>query len=301
VTLVYGVSTPRTAWLLVDRRLSRPGRKPDDTGLKLLSVDTTDGKLLIGYCGLGKTPLGLQPSEWMARTLRGVNLPLEQSLEILRAAAERRLPKYLNQIGGYHAIIAVGFRNGEPRTYGIDVTAGNPPRIRLFRRTWKIYEQFGQHGPMIAAGGTGALALGKEQIRSRILMHIIKRHERGLISPIAVARYLAGMNLAAARGDKSKQVSNRCVVAWRPVVWRKGDGGGGQIYFDGLQREHPSDGAFPVLSNGDDIQALGAITMKHFLPIAAAHRNKEKLPQPDADAINADLDALPRGPDDQLE
>jgi hypothetical protein len=190
MTLVFTASTPKTAWLLVDRRLSWPGRAPNDTAQKLISVETKDGQVLIGYCGLGETAQGTQPSDWMARTLRGVTLPLEQSLEVLREAAERRLLPFINQIGGYHAMIAVGFRNGEPRTYGIEVIGGRTPKATLRWHTWKVFQSFGQRGAFFAAGGSGIVAVAKESLRSKNLLHILRAHDCGRINPPTVARYL---------------------------------------------------------------------------------------------------------------
>lgn len=297
MTFVFTVSTSRTAWLLVDRRLSWRGRPPDDTGKKLIGVDAVDGKVLIGYCGLGKTSLGTEPSEWMARTLRGVNLPLEQMLEALCAAAERRLPRFVNEIGGYHVMIAAGFRNGEPRTYVIEVAGGRTPKVTLVWRTWKVYQEFGQRGPFFASGGSGAVALKKQRsIRSTSAIHVLRAYERGTIKPLTVARYLARWNMAAAAADTSHRVSKRCIVAYRLR-----DGGGGHYCFNGYELERPQDARFPVLSNGDDIGDIADVSLKHLLPIVAAHRNKRPIPEIDRAAIDADLAALPTEPDDRLE
>jgi hypothetical protein len=46
-------------------------------------LETTDDVAILGYAGLGATALGTKPADWMSAVLRGRNLPLEKSLEVL--------------------------------------------------------------------------------------------------------------------------------------------------------------------------------------------------------------------------
>jgi hypothetical protein len=72
MTLVLSVHSRDSLWLVVDRRLSYGARRPPiDDAVKVMNLETTDGVGLLAYAGLGATPRGTQPSEWMSAVLRG--------------------------------------------------------------------------------------------------------------------------------------------------------------------------------------------------------------------------------------
>lgn len=97
MTLVLSVHGRDSLWVLVDRRLSyADGRLPIDDAMKVMHLETDDGTGLLAYAGLGATPRGTQPSEWMSAVLRGRGgLTFEGALGALSDAANRELPKHL--------------------------------------------------------------------------------------------------------------------------------------------------------------------------------------------------------------
>lgn len=125
-------------------------------------------------------------------------------------------------------------------------------------------------------------------------MRLLKAHDRGVLSPHVVAEQLARFNLRVARADKTRTVSERCIVVWRPR-----DGGGGQCWFNGTQLDQES--SFPVMSRGLDVVELVNIYSKHALPRFIAKLRQQQPPEIDRAAINADLAKMPDMPDDSLE
>jgi hypothetical protein len=170
VTLVLSVHSQDSLWLVVDRRLSYGSRRaPIDDAVKVMSLDTTDGVGLLAYAGLGATPLGTQPSEWMSAVLRGRDgLTFEQALGVLSDVASRELPKHLMRLpgGGGHSIIVPAFVRGiGSRLYSIDNAVD--PRTKEHRFRYTSHQRTADpKGPSIhlAMGGTGGFYLaGKAQ------------------------------------------------------------------------------------------------------------------------------------------
>jgi hypothetical protein len=89
-------------------------RPPVDDAIKIMGLTTNDGNGILAYAGLGATPKGTQPSEWMSAVLRGRGgLTFDQTLGVLADAATRELPKYLIDVpGGGHFIVAPAFVTG---------------------------------------------------------------------------------------------------------------------------------------------------------------------------------------------
>jgi hypothetical protein len=118
MTFVLSVIGRDTLWVVADRRLSYDdGRHPDDDAVKIMVLETTDGRGLLAYAGLGATPKGTQPSEWMSAVLRGRGgMTFDQALDALSDAATRELPKHLALLpGGGHFIVVPAFgRVSEP-------------------------------------------------------------------------------------------------------------------------------------------------------------------------------------------
>jgi hypothetical protein len=149
MTLVLAANGSRSIWLLTDRRLSAPGKRSSDGARKVLLLETTDAVALLGYAGLGSTPRGTEPSDWMARVLRGRNgLTLDASLGLLAGVAQRELPPHLASLGGMgtppHYVVAVAFLRQEPSLYSIFLTC--PPGSTEYRVGWTRYVSDKQTG-----------------------------------------------------------------------------------------------------------------------------------------------------------
>jgi hypothetical protein len=258
VTLVVTVIGPETIWLLADRRLSFKGHPPRDDACKVMLLETNDGVAILGYAGLGATALGTQPADWMSAVLRGRNLPLEQSLAALAEAMKEQLPRHMVRMPGVpaHHLIVPAFLGKEARLYTIDLVFApdrQSCRFRYARRVVDKPELAAPRTPRLGIGGTGALYLVREKKWMRSLLRIVRAGDRGYMSSLAVADYLASMNYEVHLGTSDKSVGPRCVVAWRH---RKGgihNGGGGHQFYTGTARE-PNVPCLPAIVNGLDMQ-----------------------------------------------
>ncbi len=305
MTLVVAVSGPESIWLLTDRRLSYKDRKPKEDGRKLLLLATTDGVALLGYAGLGATGAGVEPSDWMERVLRDRNHPLVDSLLVLTDAVGRKLPPHIETLKmkgvPFHNIIIPAFHQGKPKLYTIDLF--RPPGsthylCRLTPREQEKQLQFGLNSPLLAIGGSGAAPLYKDQKWIRVLRKVVEAHDRGRISPQAVALHLAHLNhkVHLAMDSKDKSVGPRCIVAWR---FRKG--GGEHVFFSGVERENnPTDfGFLPTIANGMPLNNAIKVAMPHLMKGFEAFRRGES-PKLEWDKINAELALFPDGPDETI-
>jgi hypothetical protein len=293
VTLVVADYGLESLWLLTDRRLSCDGVPVVEDARKVFVLDAADGVALLGYAGLGATALGTEPSDWMARVVRGPNLPLEVNLALLAEAIQHKFPPHLAAVPpesrlSPHHVIAPAFRNGEGTFYMIDLLPGRDGYTH----------QFGKQTGRVLCGGSGASVLTTEKKWARELVSLVDGHDRGQVSAREVATYLAMINHRVhtqleEAGDRT--VGSRCIVSYR---FRQG--GGGQEVFDGLTREENPAVRLPTVSVGMDINNLADVALPHMIKMFEAYRRGETA-EIDKDAMNADLARMPHWPDDTLD
>jgi len=306
VTLIVTVNGPESIWLLADRRLSSRGCPTIDDARKLMCLETTDGVAILGYSGLGATALGTEPSDWMSAVLRGRNLPLEESLSVIAEAMKKQIPRHLVQIHGEggleHQVIVPAFLEGEARLYTIDIAVAPDQKNYRFRYTRHVINRPSVKTPMtppVIIGGSGALYLNQDRKWKRNLLHLVGAADRGKVSPITIADYLAELNKEVHLNVADQSVGPRCIVAWRHRKGGVNDGGGGQQYYTGTDRD-PNSPALPSLACGMDMSALANAMMPHFLKMSKAVRTGEATQGMDEDEINAKLALLPDKPDEKL-
>jgi hypothetical protein len=307
MTLVLSVRSQNSLWLVSDRRLSYGGqRPPTDTAVKVMSLETLDGVGLLGYAGLGATPRGTQPSDWMSAVLRGRGgQTFEQALQTLSNVAARELPRYLARTpAGAHFIIIPAFVRGlGPRVYSIDNVIDRDTGSHRCRFT--NYQQTGTPGspvPRVAVAGTGGMYLAsRRRTWQRDLLRIVNAHDRGKLSDRVIADRLAELNWEAHRGVRDGSVGPRCIVAWRRRAdARPGLPGGGQEFYTGTRRDGDA-AAIPTISNGLDVQGIAGTLMDAVQPWLASLNSGESAGfEFDDDEINARLAELPDEPDDWL-
>jgi hypothetical protein len=307
VTLVLSVHSRDSLWLVVDRRLSYgPRRPPVDTAVKVMSLETTDGVGLLAYAGLGATPRGTQPSDWMSSVLRGRGgLPFEQVLGVLSAAANKELPRYLARMpGGVHFIIIPAFVRGVgSRLYSIDNVVDRTTQRHWYRYT--SYQRTAEpRSPSVrlALGGTGGIYLAsKDQSWRRALLSLVNAHDRRKVSDHVIADQLARLNYEAYHEVRDGSVGPRCIVAWRrrPDA-RPGAPGSGHQFYTGIDRDQDS-AAIPTIGNGMDVQAIGKVLMTALQARIASHGlNPGAALDLDKDEMNRLLAKLPAEPDEKL-
>lgn len=288
--------------MLADRRLAYGDGRVKDNARKIFALDTKDGKALLGYSGLGSTSLGNEPSDWMASTVRGLNLPLEHVLNVLAEAAKKALPPHLQKLrfagAPTHNIIIPAFVDGHPRIYSIDLSLANPMRDLYFRYTRHVTGKKSSQSdlsPRIAIAGSGAQYIYKQTKWAKNILRVIKAHDNGKITPSEVAKHFAEVNHRVSELDE--YVSKECVV-----IWRHKDGGGAQENYSGLVKDTVNQyKLIPTISNGMDISAIAGVLMPKFAKSAEAFfKHGGKLEELDTDELNKELAKLPEGPDDKL-
>ena len=121
MTLVIAATGRESIWIAADRRLSEHGKPVADDAIKILRLERSDDVALLAYSGLGRTPDGIQPSDWMNAVLRDRNEALVRSLEILVRAIDTQIPKYMFRVPGIgnsaHVVLAPAFVSEKPTLY----------------------------------------------------------------------------------------------------------------------------------------------------------------------------------------
>ena len=304
MTLILGVPGDRSLWILADRRLSyADGQPPKDDARKLMTLEATDGQAVLGYAGLGSTALGTEPADWMASTLRGHNLPLEQMLAVLADAAQRQLPQHLDLLrrdrSSAHVIVAAALVGGHSRLYTIDLVPNASQRgAYWFRFTHHMFQAGppdAHRPPRIFLAGSGARALDRDKTWQRPLMELVRRYERGELPAARVADYLASLNHRSRRGTADQTVGPNCVVLWRPDASLQMNGS--HQCFEGV---HPVAAAIsiPAIGNGLPLHDIAEAIVDLMRERTEAGIDREKLF--DHDAMNERLRSVSDEPDDRL-
>jgi hypothetical protein len=302
MTLIVAVNRPESIWLLADRRLTRGGRPTAEKATKLMLLTTKDAVAILGYAGLGATGLGTEPAQWMSAVLRGQpGLTLKDSLRALTAAMIRRLPRHVVRLTvPRHTVVVTSFVGGEVRLYSIDLTFENGKGgYRLTRHV----RPGRRHTTSIAVIGSGSPYLLNDTKWTAPLLRLVRAHDRGQLSALAVATHLAKLNYEVhseleKKGDKT--VGPRCVVAWkhRPGGVHKQDGGAYQ-FFAGGAPDYEGPDHVPILDNGFDTRAMIDALAPEALAMFESMRTGEPPSYP-AETASERLARIPTKPDDTL-
>lgn len=306
VTLVLSMHSRDSLWVVADRRLSYgKARPPKDDAVKVMNLETTDGVGVLAYAGLGATPKGTQPSDWMSAVLRGrANLSFEQALGVLSQSANRELPRVLRTMPGRaHFIVVPAFiRHVGSRLYSIDNAIDDAGRHAYRFTRWQRTTE--PDGPSIrtALAGSGAIHLQARRADwQRPLLRLIKANDHGQISDHRTADELARLNYETHQAVRDGTVGPRSIVVWRrrPDNRRQLPGGGHQFY-TGNQRDREST-ALPSISNGMDVRSLVNVLMSRYLARVAEQGDGASFFEADVDDLNRQLGALPWSPDERLQ
>lgn len=298
MTLVVAVNGGDSMWLLADRRLSYAGRPPKDDGVKMMHLETADGVAILGYAGLGSTALGTEPADWMSNVLRGRNLRLEPSLEVLKDAMQRQLPRHLiklpKQTPASHHVIVPAFVNEKAMFYSIDLILSPDRKRKGYRMVRYRANEKASIPPRIVIAGSGALHLVKDWTWRRSLLRLVHAYDRGKLSGHAVADHLAKLNNKVHLAMIDKSVGPSCIVAWRNRT-----GGGTQQCYSGEKRAAISHSP-PTISRGLDMRAIGELIMSHSTPMMNAMLASKPVPDVNQDEINTKMAQIPHKPDEDL-
>jgi hypothetical protein len=278
-----------------------PGRVVSDAARKVMILEVDDGTAILGYAGLGATPKGTEPADWMSAVLRGRKLPLEQSLGVLAMVAQKQLPKHMvrlpSKIMPAHVVIAPAFVEEEPRLYTLELRLSDDRLSFDFQFRRHVSAPGSSRPPRTAAGGSGAAHVNRDKLRG--VYRLIRANDRGRVSEQTVADSLASLNHEVHRAVADASVGPRCIVSWR---FRKGgvhQGGGGHYGYTGTTRD-PQTPDVPTIAGGIDVSALVGMLMPHATKMFEDMKVGEENRGMDEDALNADLALLPDWPDEEL-
>jgi hypothetical protein len=260
---------------MADRRLTVANRVLRDDATKICCLDTLNGKAIIGYAGLGATARGMEPSEWVSNSLRGLRVTIEQALEVLVNAAGKALPAHLTGIPQHfqHVMLVPAFTKSahlysiEYQQTGKEISVGLNRLIKTSSGT--------SFTPRANAVGSGSRLLSKNPNWHHKVCGLVRAFNNKKISGNVVAEELNAICQSVhleltGQGDNS--VGDRSIVVWRDLQ----SGGGNHLSYTGtLQDQHSA--PIPTIANGIDISTLAIQMLPHFLKIAPqmeAHRNE---------------------------
>jgi len=296
------VLASRTAiWACADRQITdlRGPKYSSKSGVKITCIETKDGVALLAYAGIGRVR-DMQVSQWAYRTLRGVNLPLEGSLEHVSAAAQRRLAPLVLRMRTGHFFIAAAIRYRKHYIYAIDLLNQPPKIIRHETRT--------RNEVRIGVAESGApYALRHEQSRMKGIARLIKQHERGVVSAELVASQLASLNEAInerAKSNGDNSVSPESIVIYRHPRSKKS--GGRQWCFDLAGKPYNDPDAlvptgvsgFPLSELADGI--MGEMLKRMRATPADATPEQRLAAMPNDETMRALVARIPDKPDEQF-
>jgi hypothetical protein len=263
--------------------------------VKVVNLETVDGIGVLAYAGLGATPRGTQPSEWMSAVLRGRGrMTFEQTLGSLATVAARELPRHLAAIPNpsqrSHVIIAPAFIKGiGPRLFTIDygINAKTGKYLYSYRSNVRSDEFRSQNIRIVAAGSGIRYTSKKNKDWLRALLSLVRDHDRGKVS-----------DKLAKQGDGT--VGPRSIVIWRRRRDARRDRpAGGQLFYEGTSLD-PNNAGIPTIVNGTDVMAISKVFLDLFHPVLTDVGFDPNTIAIDTDEANRRLAALPQTSDDKL-
>jgi hypothetical protein len=295
VTFAYVIAANKSIWACADRRLYAGNAPIAGLSTKVVVIQEPDGRALLVYAGLGRVG-DTHVSQWVARTIRGINAPLEKVLGVLSAAADRRLIHHARVLGG-HFFLASAFEHRQSCLFAISFNPqkGRFDYIRLTRRG---------RSAAVAMSGTGAQVASRfERRRFYWLRRLVRRYERGQVSAEFVGSGFAAMNRAVAQrmvAAHDRAVSPECIVAYQPT-----EGGGNGWYFDAVGNLAPGQ-ALPTIVNGFPLSDVANALMERArkiiegMPVGLDPEERMRRFTHELGAIAAEEDSHAESPDDRL-
>lgn len=303
MTLVIAVASKKANWLLADRRITYADRPPEEKARKIMLLSTPTGSAILGYCGLGKSIGGVEPSEWMNRVLRGTNYSLADALKALGSAIEKEFPRHLAtlDIAGelQHCVVAPAFEGGNSIMVTVNLfrdTSGQWVNGNMIHNLYKGQLRSG-HVLLTGSGMADLVAMTTDRnALVRRIRKIIRRHAEGLLPALAVAKFFAQINKRVHDRNLSGTVGSRSIV-----ICGTPDGACVQFFFDGDQLDpDPEPTALPSISNGlDETAFVGLMT-----PLMLDFHSRAKADPTaglDWDAFKAGFERLSHKPDSTLD
>jgi hypothetical protein len=303
MTLIVGLTSKETIWLMGDRRLTTAkGKIHSEEAIKLMEIETMQNDIaLIGYAGLGATAKGREISDWMNSALRGRNLPLEDLLRILANVIKDQLPKYLSRFKNLdrfqHNVVIPAFHNNHAQLYSIDLVVTPKTKKIDFRFTKHVNLKNNSElltTPRFGLAGSGASYLISNMKWMRPLLSLAKKSDSGDIKPEVVANELSKVNFEVSKNLTDKTVGPNSVVIWRNRRQGRHKGGGSHKFYIGDKADRNSP-AIHTLAGGMDVKAIADILM----PIHMKHfKDKTDI---DYSSIDEKLAQIPDSPSENLD
>ena len=238
----------------------------------------------------------------MSAVLRGRTICLEQSLGVLAETMKKQLPRYVIQLPGpAHNVFVPAFVGEESRLYTVDLVFTPDRKSYNFRYTRHVLKTPSgtTKTPRFGLAGSGGLYLNRNKKWIRGLLRVVKAHERGKVSPDAVAEHLAKLNNEVHLGITDRSVGPSCIVAWRHKHGGVHKDGGGHQFYTGTTRDANSL-SLPAILNGLDVHALIGVMYPHMLKSFEGIGTDSPPKEIDEDALNAELARLPDTPNEDL-
>jgi len=307
VTFVLTICGKKSIWMMADQRLSKPPRVVSDNASKILSLETLDGVALVGYSGLGATAKGTEPSEWMARVLRGQNLTLIDSVDEIVRAMNSQFPRHGRTINRQviyeHQVLILAYVDKHPRRMLIVYDKN----IKQFIRIDLFDGRSGGAHPALATGSGAAYLVkvrdgnlfyvrGPNARKIKSLINMVKAADNKRISYLRAADCFSELNWEVHCNVRT--VGPNCLVMWRNLA-----GGGAFQFYKGLERVQ---GRSPsAVTNGMELMPIIDIIGGHFERIMQETQGGRVQIDYDMDKftamLNIELSRLPSTPDDNLE
>lgn len=300
MTLIIGVTSPEVLLIAADRRLTFQGSFRDDA-TKVFCLETTDGEALVGYAGLGMTGGGTEISDWLTKLLRSQTNTLEGALAKVAEALPRQFPDHLSTLPKNcppeHVFVAPAFVAGQQALYAIDIRLDAQGRV-LTNYTSHVARPLGSAtSPFkFVIAGSGAPHLQKIERWGRAVLRLLKAHAAKQIDVEVVADELARLSYLVSRATKS--VGPSCLVKWMFNKQGSFGGGGGQLAYEGKERQ-TNVPRIPTVAGYFDVGQLVDTQMP--LTLQSLHAAMKGLPDPvTAAERQAAVNAVDWKPDEKL-
>lgn len=287
MTLIISAVNEKGVWQISDRRLVNlnPYKVVTDSATKMIRLDLTDGKAIIGYAGVGSVG-DTEISEWLKRLFRGQKMSYREARNLLAASATRRISPRTRTA---HEFSIASIVNGRPK---FEVVAADWPGT-LWRGGDTPKGNFGSWTPSqqirhcVYFSGSGRSALTRKD--QRIAVRTLKR---SILQADQLEAALVHLHRVAYRKLKTKTISSDCICTHIDV-----DGGGWSHLHSSTEKKTIT---IPTISGGLPVDDIAKALMEVEGPELVAALREKRKPRSKTQEVQQALKTIDLTKDDSL-
>ncbi len=208
---------------------------------------------------------------------------------------QKELPRHIGRNNNSsHQVIVSAFIDNKIKCFTINLIYNKDSGKYDFITKPNVISETNSYPEPFVKGGSGAEHLPAKKSWEPQLLNKIRSYNKGHISAIHVADFLADMNYHVHQNDK--YVGSQCIVVWRNRDNGLHKHGSGHQAYIGKGRETNGPG-FPEIVDGLDLRAITGVIITEWLEGTKQGKSLKDL---NFEKVKEEIEKLPHKPEEKL-